>query len=365
MREIAILKEDSLSGNQRNESIDVAKGLAIILMVSGHACMEGGVFVHWLHDFIYTFHMPFFMIISGYLFNGDNICQPQKYIKRKFDSLYLKFIIYNIILILLNNVLWNIGALNESYNYFMTPWQEYTVLDIIKRIIYTLFSFSNPENTGLAMWYLKDLFLTAVLFMLLLRLEYVRKHSRWLPFIFLILASLTPRYVIPYFSIMPTRVFCDLFLYSVGYQLKGHNIKIGWVVLISFFILSTISPICFTYIELQSPYGKTNIPRFLLIGVTGFLWFVAFCQWFYERGISMINKILLTINKNAIAIISLHVLSFKLLTYTWMGGVSSYNITPPTDSNFLWLLYAVTGIGFPIIIMNLYRMLQVVSINNG
>lgn len=50
----------------RFELIDFAKGLAIILMVIGHATLEGGPVTRYLHVFIYTFHMPFFLIISGY-----------------------------------------------------------------------------------------------------------------------------------------------------------------------------------------------------------------------------------------------------------------------------------------------------------
>ena len=59
---------------KRNHFLDIAKGVAIFLMLWGHCiqyCMansgmsflENGVF-----KFIYSFHMPLFMLISGYLF---------------------------------------------------------------------------------------------------------------------------------------------------------------------------------------------------------------------------------------------------------------------------------------------------------
>ena len=51
---------------QRNQTIDLAKGIAIILMVFGH-CYEGdNVISRW----IYAFHMPFFFLISGMLYAG-------------------------------------------------------------------------------------------------------------------------------------------------------------------------------------------------------------------------------------------------------------------------------------------------------
>ena len=46
--------------------IDIAKALCIILVVIGHYCPDGCP--DWwiaVHDFIYTFHMPLFMFLSG------------------------------------------------------------------------------------------------------------------------------------------------------------------------------------------------------------------------------------------------------------------------------------------------------------
>lgn len=56
--------------------MDVVKGIAIILVVMGHVgSIYGGDSssrsFHILHDFIYSFHMPLFMFISGYLFSSS------------------------------------------------------------------------------------------------------------------------------------------------------------------------------------------------------------------------------------------------------------------------------------------------------
>lgn len=48
---------------------DIAKGVAIILVILGHATeLSDKGTDHFLHSFIYSFHMPLFMIISGYFF---------------------------------------------------------------------------------------------------------------------------------------------------------------------------------------------------------------------------------------------------------------------------------------------------------
>ena len=62
---------------KRNEVLDIAKGIAIILVVFGH-CIQfgngleflerGTFFDDWLFKIIYSFHMPLFMMVSGYFY---------------------------------------------------------------------------------------------------------------------------------------------------------------------------------------------------------------------------------------------------------------------------------------------------------
>ncbi|MCU6184377.1 acyltransferase family protein [Citrobacter cronae] len=59
--------------SKRNQGIDLLKGIAIILVVWGHSIQylkKDGIsfFDNYLFITIYSFHMPLFMMISGYLF---------------------------------------------------------------------------------------------------------------------------------------------------------------------------------------------------------------------------------------------------------------------------------------------------------
>ena len=47
-------------GKERNISIDVARGIALLLMVIGHLGIK-----KWPIQYIYAFHMPLFFVISG------------------------------------------------------------------------------------------------------------------------------------------------------------------------------------------------------------------------------------------------------------------------------------------------------------
>lgn len=50
--------------NNRDEAIDIAKGIAIICVIIGHLDGVNGI----LANAIYSFHMPLFFLVSGYLF---------------------------------------------------------------------------------------------------------------------------------------------------------------------------------------------------------------------------------------------------------------------------------------------------------
>lgn len=77
-------------------SLDMAKGIGIIFVVWAHA---KGPF----SSYIYQFHMPFFFLISGYLFNPNTTFR--QFAKRKAISLYLPFIFWNSAAILIKALL--------------------------------------------------------------------------------------------------------------------------------------------------------------------------------------------------------------------------------------------------------------------
>lgn len=74
----------SIMKNSRNQIIDVLKGIAVLAVLLGHAIQRGLIVnyeTNFLFRIIYSFHMPLFMILSGYSLS--------KYVK-KYDLLFLK-----------------------------------------------------------------------------------------------------------------------------------------------------------------------------------------------------------------------------------------------------------------------------------
>ena len=88
-------------GKKRNDYIDIVKGIAIVLVVIGHCIqfgsgkayfLEGDYFSNPVFKFIYSFHMPLFMLVSGYLFYYSINRDVWSIIKSKFIGIILPLI---------------------------------------------------------------------------------------------------------------------------------------------------------------------------------------------------------------------------------------------------------------------------------
>ena len=75
---------------KRDTTIDIMKGILILLMVMTHAQGPG-------HRLIYLFHMATFFMISGYLWGDRNDIEIIPFIKRKIGSLYIPYVVCNLL----------------------------------------------------------------------------------------------------------------------------------------------------------------------------------------------------------------------------------------------------------------------------
>lgn len=75
-----------INNKKRELCFDIAKGIGIILMIIGHC----GIKNQYVRNFIYSFHMPLFFLISGYFFKYR---EDKELLKRNFKRLIIPYII--------------------------------------------------------------------------------------------------------------------------------------------------------------------------------------------------------------------------------------------------------------------------------
>lgn len=82
--------------NNRIDYIDSAKGIGILLVIIGHTSSG------FIRDFIYTFHMPLFFIISGALFKYKSNINLQQFSLKKAKFLLLPCFFFTIFYYIIN-----------------------------------------------------------------------------------------------------------------------------------------------------------------------------------------------------------------------------------------------------------------------
>ena len=93
----------------RNHTITLLKAFAIILVVMAHAGSPV-----YLSRFSYMIGVSLFFMASGYFFNEKYLNDEGTFVKRRLKGLYVPFLKWSIILLVLHNLWFYTGILNET-----------------------------------------------------------------------------------------------------------------------------------------------------------------------------------------------------------------------------------------------------------
>lgn len=217
---------------KRIEWIDICKGLAIILVIIGHSSLETGMAFN-LKSIIYSFHMPLFFILSGYLFYNikDKNKKMSDFITEKIKSLVIPYITFNIIILLF-----------DLLKSFITNNQ----INLLYRLIGIIFPIRNNEYVGKT-WFLIWIFLTELIY------QFISTNIKDKKFISIlcIISFYTGFILIKKNIALPYHmdaVFVSLLFYHFGHILKEKNIEINnkysILFLIVIFFITTIANMC-------------------------------------------------------------------------------------------------------------------------
>lgn len=169
---------------QRITFIDGLKTFAIFLVVWGHTIQHLRVadfFHNHIFEFIYSFHMPLFFLISGFFFASSRSETLIPFLKKKTLQLILPgiswFVIFNIF---------------NQFGYFIKQPELKSTVDFILQLF-------DPHNW--LFWFLKELFLSYVIVYLLSR---ILKKDRYLFIACLLFVAVMPegimqRFLMPFF----------------------------------------------------------------------------------------------------------------------------------------------------------------------
>lgn len=139
---------------RKYRELDIAKGIAIIAVVLGHAFPDADYGIsnftaNTIHTFVYGFHMPVFFFIAGLLSAKHSGDKPLNYIKKRAAKLLIPYFLLSIVGLVLKQVF--ASEANHTYE------------------LYSSWKILLGQSPMGGMWYLWTLFLMSVVFIFLVK----------------------------------------------------------------------------------------------------------------------------------------------------------------------------------------------------
>ena len=363
-----------MDSKARNNNIDIIKGIAIILMVYGHTF---GV----ARDFIYLFHMPVFIFVSGYCFNkahGASLQQAEGYFFSRVRRLLIPYMGFNIVYAILNNVFISLnfytdnGAFKQDVVFIQKAAQTLMHRKGVRELVvdvYNVLTFKEIPQMGSASWFLIVLFLVCVIHCFV---EYGIKDFgskvRVAVLCVLLAINLLIAFAISngFASEAPIadrhlQVFGVYSCYLMGVLTRsfvdagmlGKLLAKKWIVIcagpVSFVILLALLP--FGTLELS----KSQIVNPVFLVATTFLGMVMLASVAADLENNFLGRWLTFIGKHTMSILFLHILAFKLVSVGYclavgkpMYMVASWPVIFDAPEYEL-IIYTIVGVALPLL----------------
>lgn len=371
---------------KRDITIDIVKGIGIIMMVLGHSGFG-------YSSYFTTFHMALFFIVSGCLYNNEtsgSIGSVKSYILKKLKTLWLPYAAANSIFILLNNIfiginvyttnplIESIGGLNIG-----VASDKMGILDMFIGIVKSFF-FGGGTTIGGALWFLRALFaglvMTCVIEFVLRKIFKGLKDASKIVFciqvalgiIFLVAGYVftknsisvwkLPQFLTAYFFIMLGRVIRKTnILWKINRfkeERGGRARAIMYVTVIAVLAVILFGLEKVVKVNLADNF-YTGLAGMVAVSVTGFF-FTYFVAALLKN--TFLAKGLVKCGQNTLAIMILHYLCFKAVTLAQVViyHYENYKIAAfpiLENSGLWWLAYAVCGIIIPILLNDIRKYL--------
>lgn len=311
--------------------VDTAKGIAILLVIFGH--MPADDFVH---DFIYSFHMPLFFIISGFFIAREASMTIPKHLKKKFDRLLIPYLFFGLV------IMTPFGLIFESAR--SGTFSLDVVADhFVKRVIGLLFGLRGDWPCIGVFWFLPCLFCSLVLIHLVSRLT--GRYSLVAIIIFSITGFIYNGFIghsLP-FSI-DLAMIAALFI-MVGSYVYMHSQKISWSVALLCGAVGLLASVINGRVEMYD--GRFNNPiYFLLSGIGLSIALLKICM--SMRRLSIIEWL----GMNTLLIYMLHFLFQPFVGYLIIR-------LPYNDLWIINLIYCIGGVG--LICLLLYPVVTIIN----
>lgn len=359
--------------NKRFLSVDIAKGCAIIAIVLGHIGFSypSCNLIDSSTLFFGLWHVAVFFIVAGFFIKEEQLVLPKLWFEKKFSTLYLKILYFYIPAVLFHNLLISIGW--YSLGSTEPIIREYSSLDFVKQMVLTVCLGGREPIVG-AMWFVYVLFMALIgLSIVSWGIKKISKTDRqyeWLRCIVILIMCIVAGLLSNKYDLTIRRfsnTFTAMLLIYLGkvmFQKMKLSFDNGYLAvacaLIAFEIASMLGGVALNGNEYRDILQ-------LVVAAPAVLYVIMYIgkhieKYWLGRGIAYVGN-------NSFYVMALHFVGFKLCTMFLKvieyRGVFLEDLTPNVGNNIaLLLLYAMFGVGFPLVFMWGFRRMKLLLKTN-
>lgn len=335
---------------KRDLSLDIAKGICIILMVVGHAgCPE------WINKFMGLIRMPCFFFISGILLSDRYLDDLKSGVRKKLKGYYRPFVKWSLIFLLLHNV----------FAYLHIYETTYTLQEIGIKII-RIFTMTGGEQLLGGYWFLISLTWASIGTILIL--SFLKRRNKLTNIyimggvmLSLVIASIQCTLPIKVPAQFSEPTFLALAFFMSGYLFR----KIGWYKsdILKRLCIPLLVPAIITALLLKDVFDMNHAgglsALYYIVAVLGTVGFIQIAKMLKH---GLLVKAFNYIGDKTLYILTFHFLAFKPISYLWIKlhdmpitNLSQYPVIEPTNS-WMWVVYSIAGVIIPLLIWELFHL---------
>lgn len=334
----------------QNQSVTIAKALAIIFMVSRHAGSP-----NFINDYLQLIRMPLFFFMSGFCFKEKYLKDTKSFILKRIKGIYWPYVKWSLFFLLIHNILVHLHIYPQIRESVLNQSNYYTIKDFIFNGWHIISRMDCHDQLLGAFWFLKTLLWGSLIFYGILKIT----NKSIMGALFLLTITFILSYYkieIPFFCIQ-SKEFFAAFLITIGHIYRQSDLKIeqSWIFIsISSIIVGLGSMMIKCAI---TDYKWTEIIPFATFAIIGTLMIFGISYQLTQMNkYKGVTQCLDYIGKHTFNILTWHFLSMKIITLLicliYSRPIEELSLFPVNKffaSQGWWLIYTLVGVGAPIL----------------
>lgn len=359
---------------KRDETISICKGMGIIMMVLAHGGCPSALAI-----FSSEMMMPMFFFTSGYFFSTRYLHDEATFVKKRLKGLYLPFVKWSVVFLVLHNLMFHIGLLSEQVGNnaggVTHPYSWHVMEQRLWNIVTAMASYD--EFLCGAYWFFRALLVASIGYLILFKgvdsaFRKVKKRDAsplaagiTVCVITLLLAAWQTGEGLRVLTLVQGgyRDLMGIFFLGCGFVFRQlrERYRVG---LCNTAALAAVTAGFALFAHAGMDYNASfeSFIKLPIPAVCGTLMMYNISWWIDRKGLYG-KRFLVYCGNNTLYILLFHFVAFKAasLLKIWYYGLDHNQLAAfpviqyQARSDGFWLVYALAGVGLPLLWIYLYR----------